>query len=68
MENAGFTRLATNLAVKSLEKKGFLQIGTSGDEDTGEMGEAAFLSEQGEEWLLDNQDALLQPRLINRKS
>jgi hypothetical protein len=67
MEKAGFTRLATNLALDSLREKGFLKIGRSGDEDTGEESEAAFLTDQGTNWLVDNQDALLQPRLINRK-
>jgi len=67
MERAGFTRLATNLALDSLSKKGFLTIGKSSDDDTGEESEAAFLTDLGKKWLKDNQNEILQSRLINRQ-
>ncbi|MGH7780840.1 MAG: hypothetical protein ACREQR_13545 [Candidatus Binataceae bacterium] len=67
MERAGFTRLATNLALDSLRHSGFITLGSSSDEDTEEENEAAFLTNRGKEWLRINQDELLRPRLLNRQ-
>lgn len=66
MERAGFTRIATNLALLSLRKKGFITLGKTTDERSYEESEAALLTDLGRDWLNDNQDELLQPRLINR--
>jgi nucleoside 2-deoxyribosyltransferase len=58
MEKSGFTPLAMNLAIDSLKRKGFLTIGKSVDEDSGEESEAAFMTTRGEDWLLENQDKI----------
>lgn len=66
MDRAGFTRLATNLALDVLQKKGLIMLGKTMDERTQEESEAALLTDAGSNWLNDNQDELVQPRLINR--
>jgi hypothetical protein len=66
MERAGYTHFATNIALESLQQGDYLKLGRSFDETTDEEGAAAFLTDKGKKWLLDNQDALLQPRLIHR--
>jgi hypothetical protein len=68
MERAGFTRLATNLALDSLCKKRLVRIGKSVDESSNEESEAAFLTATGKKWLQDNQNEMLRPRLINKQA
>lgn len=52
-----FTDLATNLALVSLEHKGFIESKREQDYD-GSWFAACFLTTQGEKWLLDHQDRL----------
>ncbi len=56
MEKVGFSVVATNQALGSLKRKGLLSVGKSMDEESCEWSEAAYVTEQGEDWLRDNQD------------
>jgi len=57
MENAGYTHLATSLALTHLARHGFIEA----IEDHGDYGEPYYsyiLLPDGENWLLENQDTL----------
>jgi hypothetical protein len=57
MEKAGFTEVATGVAIALLRRKGFIESGT--DEDyNGNPYEVCRLTEKGENWLIDHQDRL----------
>jgi hypothetical protein len=67
MERAGATKVATNLAILQLEKKGMIgeEIRPSGDFNNSDY-KAFFLLAVGIQWITENQDALIlnRPREI----
>jgi hypothetical protein len=54
MEGAGFTKVATTLALKSLGDKGFVEYGRFQDESDGELYNGYSLTKVGWAWILNN--------------
>jgi nucleoside 2-deoxyribosyltransferase len=57
MERAGFTRLATQLALARLSRLSFVEVGQDADYNGNTFAAYRILGD-GESWLLDNQDQL----------
>ena len=58
MNRSGFTDIAVSLALKSLLKKGMVEVKQEFDRN-GEEYHAYVVSENGEEWLQQNMDKLI---------
>ena len=71
MERAGFTYLATGLALTSLERQGLLASSLEHSSDFNEPSWTIYkLTSKGEDWLLENQDRLelrQQPNPLQRQ-
>jgi|SRR5579872_2114133 len=61
MEQYGFTKLATTLALKTLQDKGFIETGTYSDED-GNRVTTYSLKSIGWEWILSNKNQFILRR------
>ena len=58
MERAGFNRVASGLALRTLVQKGMLGAKKLIDHDAQKEFQAYALTESGAQWLIDNQDDL----------
>lgn len=58
MENTGYTKIAAKLSLVSLQKRGMVEKGESRDPRSDESYLVYRLSDQGLQWLLDNQDQI----------
>ncbi len=56
MDSAGFTKIASGLALKKLESEGYVASKRLFDEVTQEFYSAFLLTEKGDNWVLKNQD------------
>jgi DNA-binding PadR family transcriptional regulator len=56
MEASGFTKVAANMALKSLAQKQFVEYGPHQDNETGEYYTGYTLTENGWAWILANKD------------
>lgn len=57
MEKAGFTDAATNVATRTLKRKGMIDFVRESDYHGNDYS-SCFLTEKGEKWLIDNQDKI----------
>ena len=65
MNSAGYTDIATSVGVRSLVKKGMIETLKAIDQDHDMEYSACKLTENGESWILENQDRLQFRKLPN---